>query len=150
MGILVTKRLIVFIFCSLSLFANANDLLVVSSQMSPVELSRQQIKQVYLGARLSIDGVNIQPLALPVGVRWRSVFNSKVIGLSEARIQSYWAQMRFTGRRTEPVEVDNTDSLIAKLKQQPGTLGYLPSHLVDTSLFHIVYRVPLNSEFKNE
>ncbi|WAJ69267.1 hypothetical protein [Catenovulum adriaticum] len=144
MGILVNKRLILFIFCSLSLFANANDLLVVSSKMSPVELSRQQIKQVYLGARLSVDGVNIQPLALPVGVRWRSVFNSKVIGLSEARIQSYWAQMRFTGRRTEPTEMDNTEKLIEQLKQQPGALGYLPSHLVDANLFHIIYRVPLD------
>lgn len=144
MGILVCKRLILLLFCSLSLVTNAKDLLVVSSKQSPVDLSRQQIKQVYLGARLSVDGVNIQPLALPVGERWRSVFNTKVIGLSEARIQSYWAQMRFTGRRSEPDEIDSTDKLIEKLLQQPGTLGYLPSHLVDVNLFHVVYRVSLN------
>ncbi len=141
MGLLMQRCIVVLcLLFTLPGYA-VTELLVVSAKGSKIELSRQQIKQLYLGARLSVDGVNLKPLVLPVGNRWRMVFNTKVMGLSEARIQSYWAQMKFTGRREEPNEVESVKSLTEALLNEAGSLGYLPKEQIDLNRFHVIYRI---------
>ncbi|MCU4675797.1 hypothetical protein N7931_09140 [Catenovulum sp. 2E275] len=141
MGILTKVFIILSCFVFVSPAFAVSELLIVTAKTHKIELTRQQIKQLYLGARLSIDGMNLQPLALPVGNKWRTVFNTKVMGLNEARIQSYWAQMNFTGRRTAPAEINTVNKLVENVLAIPGTLAYLPDSQVDISKFHIVYRV---------
>lgn len=61
-----------------------------------------------------------------VSSQTRVIFNTKVVGLTESRIQSYWAQMRFTGRRTAPKEIDGSKSIISYLESNEGAVSYLP------------------------
>ena len=51
--------------------------------------------------------------------------------MAESRIQSYWAQMKFTGRLTPPEEVRNEREMLAYLTHNKGSIGYLTA---DTEL----------------
>ena len=112
----------------LSLFsmppAVASDgILVVANTTQPhTDLSREQVRNLFMGASV---GYQLYPVALPPQNRTRSLFNAKVIGMAESRIQSYWAQMKFTGRLTPPDEVSNEEEMLKYLNENEGSIGYL-------------------------
>jgi hypothetical protein len=64
---------------------------------------------------------------LPAGNPLRIDFNTKLVGLTESRIQAYWAQMRFTGRSKPPVEFRSTKEIIAYLLKEENAVAYLPA-----------------------
>ena len=78
--------------------AMANDALIIVANTSDasIQLTRQQVRNLFMGGALSYD---LNAVALPPENHTRVLFNTKVVGLTESRIQSYWAQMRFTGRK---------------------------------------------------
>ncbi len=103
----------------------------------PVQLNRQQIRQAYLGKPISIGkDLFCTPVSLEQGNSLRKQFNAQVIGLTEARLQSYWAHMRFSGRKKPPQEVATTQQLFSYLNTKQGSIGYvaagteLPSGIV--------------------
>ncbi|GGY35970.1 hypothetical protein GCM10011297_06250 [Bacterioplanes sanyensis] len=128
------------ILLGLSLGVQAEGLVVVANIKEPVKLSREQVRNLYMGASL---GQDLTPLALRPGNHLRTVFNTRVIGLSEARVQSYWAQMRFTGRLKPPPEVQDAEELVQQLLQKPGAVGYLPVGLELPEPLVVVYDLGL-------
>ena len=66
---------------------------------------------------------------LPVGDPLRITFNTKFIGLTESRIQSYWAQIKFTGRGTPPLELPSVAEIIKYLQANPHIAAYLPDDI---------------------
>lgn len=123
---------------SLSVQARAADgLLVIGNTGNPaLELSREQVRNLFMGASL---GLSLQPLALKPSTRERSLFNARVIGLTEARIQSYWAQMRFTGRMNPPREFESQQLLIDYLLQHPGSVGYVADDMPLPAGIRVLY-----------
>ena len=75
-----------------------------------------------MGAALTYE---VTPLALSPNNSARVVFNTKVLGLTESRIQSYWAQMRFTGRKKPPQTLTSEIDIIQKLTSSPNSIGYI-------------------------
>lgn len=118
--------------------SHADGLVLVSaSQELKQSLSREQVRNLYMGASL---GYGLKPLALPPRNRLRSLFNTQVIGLPESRIQSYWAQMKFTGRMTPPKEIDDQQTLIQQLLSNPDCIGYLSADTPIPDALNIVFR----------
>ena len=118
---------LVAILISLSSFhaRSANSIVVVANtQDTSITLSRQEIRNLFMGGALSYD---LRAIALPPENQTRVLFNTKVVGLTESRIQSYWAQMRFSGRKTPPTELTSETLVIEYLQNHPGTIGYLPA-----------------------
>ena len=136
------KRLIIYI--SLALFptmpvlalAEENLVVVANTGGQELTLTREQVRNLFMGASLGYD---FRPLALPPRNRTRSLFNTQVIGLTEARIQSYWSQMKFTGRMNPPREFNNKDELLSFIESHEGTVTYLPAGVVIPSGLTIVY-----------
>tara|TARA_R110001592_G_scaffold54588_3_gene166877 strand:+ start:1979 stop:2398 length:420 start_codon:yes stop_codon:yes gene_type:complete len=91
-----------------------------------MDISIQQIRNLFMGGVLSYD---LRAIALPTGSQTRVLFNTKVVGLTESRIQSYWAQMRFSGRKKQPMELANEALVIEYLQSHPGTIAYLPAEM---------------------
>ncbi|WP_016954809.1 hypothetical protein [Catenovulum agarivorans] len=118
----------------------ANDYFVFTKVNEPFELSRQQIKQVFLGARLEKNGDILQPIILAPGHPWRAVFNIRVMGLTESRIQSYWAQVKFTGKRTPPTQVESFKQMLTLIDDYDGAIGIAPAQNVDLSKYQVIYR----------
>ncbi len=108
---------------------------------SDLQLTRQQLKQMYLGSPLiHSKGQAIKPLTLPAGHPLRSEFNSFIIRLPESRIQGHWAQMRFTGQNGLPQQVENINKLIALLIANPNTIGFIPVSFSNHPELTVVYR----------
>ncbi len=82
----------------------------------------------------------LEPVAMSPGNRIRAIFNAKVIALPESRIQSYWAQMRFSGRQTPPVEFDNLEAVINFVSNHEGAVGYVPADTVLPDNVNVVYQ----------
>ena len=97
---------------------------VANTQDTTIQLSRQQVRNLFMGGTLSYE---LRAIALPPQNQTRVLFNTKVVGLTESRIQSYWAQMRFSGRKKPPTELTNVTLVIEYLQSHPGTIAYLPA-----------------------
>ena len=119
-----------------SVEARADNVVVVANSNSGIQLTQQEVKSLFMGGAVTAD---LKPVALPANNPTRVVFNTKVLGLTETRVQSYWAQMRFTGRKKPPLEVQDQLSLIEYLLANPNTVGYLPLDADIPSELSVVY-----------
>ena len=138
MGFLKQRLLVFCLFLSVGHSAIAAEHLVFTLKGEPYQLSRQQIKQIFLGGRLEKNGVILQPVIFSKGHPWRTVFNIRVMGLTESRLQSYWAQVKFTGKRTPPMQVDDFKQMLL-LMQQPGVIGIAQATEVDLTKYQAIY-----------
>lgn len=116
-----------FVFCILLLVkvpALAEQSLLVITNVKNIEkLDKKQIKQIFLsGGRMGLVPINY-----PAGDSLRRVFNSNIMGLTEARLQSYWAQMKFTGRAKPPREVPNPQALFSQIDSDIRFIAYIPA-----------------------
>ncbi|GGF71427.1 hypothetical protein [Alteromonas lipolytica] len=113
-------------------------IMVIINKSSDIEqLSKSQVKNIFMGT-VSVD--NIVPLGLPPGEVARSIFNVRVIGLTESRIRSYWAQMRFSGRLKEPDNASGIDDLIINIRSASNTIGYVPENTPLPDDIKVVFR----------
>lgn len=100
------------------------DLVVVANIDHDLQLSKREARNLFMGANLGHD---LEVVSLPKGHLARVTFNTRVVGMTESRIQGYWAQMRFSGRRTPPRELADVQSIINYLRETPGAVSYLPA-----------------------
>lgn len=121
---------------ALSALSSERLVVVTHAKYSDLRLTREQVRNVFMGASI---GRELKPVALPPDHRIRKLFNIKVVGLSDSRIRSYWAQMKFTGRRSPPEEVNSTDAMINYLQQHPGSIGYMTAEAELPDSLVIVY-----------
>lgn len=143
MGVLVSasflrpaRALSLFSLLLCSALANAS-LVIVASVDKPFSLTKSEVKSIFMGGATSR---NLTPIALTPDNRSRALFNAKVIGMTEARIQSYWAQMRFSGRQKPPREFDNEQAIIDYLVEHPSSVAYLDSNVELREGLFILYR----------
>ena len=101
-----------------------------------ISLTRQQVRELYLGRAGALGMI---PLNYAPGSRLRIIFNTRVIGLTESRIQSFWAQMTFTGRGTPPREFDTPDELMDALQRTPGAVAYVSGDTPVPAGFQTLY-----------
>ena len=99
-------------------------IIVVNTANKNLALSKQQVRHIYMGGAMSRQ---FKAVNLPAGNPLRIDFNTKLVGLTESRIQAYWAQMRFTGRSKPPVEFSSTKEIIAYLLKEEDAVAYLPA-----------------------
>lgn len=104
----------------------AQESIVVVANLSErgLALQRHELRNLFMG---NYSRQGLEPVVLPPEHPARIVFNTEVIGLTESRIQSYWAQMRFSGRSRPPKQLDGLEQLIGYLEATPGAVGYLPA-----------------------
>ncbi len=116
----------------------ANDAITVvaNTQDRSIYLNRQEVRNLFMGGA---QHYGLHAIVLPPNNQTRVLFNTKVIGLTEARIQSYWAQMRFTGRKRAPHEEISESSVLEYLKNNKGAVGYLPAGITIPEQLTVIY-----------
>ncbi|NRA55395.1 MAG: hypothetical protein HRU23_14725 [Gammaproteobacteria bacterium] len=113
------------------------DIIVVTSIESP-NFSLQQIKKIYLG--MNASGMqNKHAVTLPHGNKTRQLFHIKVLGLSEARVRSFWAQMQFSGRGKAPVVLATSKLTMDYLINNPYSIGYFAANTVLPPTLKVIY-----------
>tara|TARA_R110000851_G_scaffold333529_1_gene514794 strand:+ start:1870 stop:2343 length:474 start_codon:yes stop_codon:yes gene_type:complete len=127
--LLLLLVLVTFYFIRFAVAANSQAMemvIVVNTAEKGLVLSKQQIRHIYMGGALSRQ---FKAVNLPPGNRLRTDFNTKVVGLTESRVQVYWAQMKFTGRSQPPIELSSIQEVIEYLQQVENSVGYLPADI---------------------
>lgn len=132
----------VFIIASISTFvaetANALEVVVVANvDQKTLALSKRDLRDVFMGNK-SVS--SLTPIAMVPSSETRRVFNTKVIGLTESRIQSYWAQMRFSGRKKPPKELESVAAVLTTLINTENSVAYLPADTEIPDGMVVVYR----------
>nr|WP_297347021.1 hypothetical protein [uncultured Glaciecola sp.] len=130
------NKLLLFYMLTLPALANAS-LLVVANVDKPISLSKSEVKAIFMGGATSYD---LNAVALTAENKTRAMFNARIIGMTESRIQSYWAQMRFSGRQKPPREFDNEEQLINYLVKHKGAVAYVSSDVELKAGIVILYR----------
>jgi hypothetical protein len=138
----MTKYLILFLLSSLSFMydvsASEGIIVVANAADKSIKLNRQQVRNLFMGGAVPYE---LEAISLPSNNQTRVLFNTKVVGLTESRIQSYWAQMRFTGRKRAPKEIDDESSVLEYLKNNEGAVGYLPAGISVPDSLTVVYTI---------
>ena len=86
-----------------------------------LQLSQREVRSLFMG-RGSDAGLNV--IFLSPDNLTRILFNTRVMGLAESRIQAYWAQMRFSGRKRPPREFEDEAAAMRYVLANEGTVGY--------------------------
>lgn len=105
---------------------SSNIVLVINSSELTNSLTKQQVRNIYMGGALSQKYL---PVHLPVGDPLRVDFNTYIIGLTESRIQSYWAQMKFTGRSKPPIVKATVDEVLQYIIEHENAIAYIPENI---------------------
>lgn len=87
-----------------------------------ISLSRQEVKNLFMGGVIDYELV---PVTMAEGNRERTAFHGKVLGLTDARVRSYWAQMKFSGRKQAPYVTENQAEAIKFVQNNEGTVTYI-------------------------
>ncbi len=128
-------------FLATACIAAAQESIVVLANLEgrdpSMQLETHEVRNLFMGG---VGPEGLTPVALEVGDRSRIVFNTHVVGLTESRIQSYWAQMRFSGRSKRPAEFPDSGSLVAHLQNTPGAIGYVDANEPVPEGLTVVYR----------
>ncbi|WP_372770433.1 hypothetical protein [Pseudoalteromonas sp.] len=131
---------LLLLFTSLYNRANADVVIVSHIVNQHVNLTKQQVRQVYLGKSVNLaNNLISQPVSLGKEHQIRRIFNAKVLGLTEARVQSYWAHMRFSGRSLAPKEVEDVMELFEYLQKNQDAIGYVPKETELPSDIVVIY-----------
>ncbi|MDO6695066.1 hypothetical protein Q4574_17340 [Aliiglaciecola sp. 3_MG-2023] len=133
--------LLLILSCLLGVKAHAEDqdpdfILVINTQDKELTLSKQQIRHIFMGGSLSNK---FKAVNLPSGNQLRIEFNTKIVGLTESRIQAYWAQMKFTGRSKPPMELETPQKALEYLVKTESAITYLPSDIEIPDGLTIIY-----------
>ncbi len=124
----MTHRIIATLF-GLLLSVHAHGGVVVGTEVG--QLSREEIKQLYLGETDTLDGVRVQLADLAPA---QAEFLRKVLGTSARSYKRLWVKKLFADGMEAPLRFDSEEELIRFLKQHPNAIGYLPAPPDDPKL----------------
>lgn len=129
---------ILFIFLSLCMLSAPvrAELYVVMGTNSPlVQLTLQQIKNLFLGRLISLpNGGTALPIDQPEGSPLREAFYQQVANLSAAQAKAHWARLYFTGRGNPPREGSDSKEIKLWLNRTPNTISYIEKSALDNSV----------------
>jgi ABC-type phosphate transport system substrate-binding protein len=111
------------------------DVVVVVGSANPIALDRNQIKDIFLGRKMKYpDGSAAVPVDQGDGRPIRSSFYGLLAGKDEIAMKAYWSNLIFTGNGRPPKSVANEVEVKKFLKENPGSIGYIDSKELDSSV----------------
>ncbi|MDP2560659.1 hypothetical protein [Psychrobium sp. 1_MG-2023] len=105
---------------------SSTNIWVISQSNEKHHFTLSQIKKTYLGLKVDLDsGIAAQAVVMPNHTAIRGLFNAKVIGLTDSRIRSFWAQVNFSGRGKAPLELPKQQDIFDYILANPGTISFV-------------------------
>ncbi len=126
------KPIIVFFFIAATVFG-AQYSIIISKKVPLSNISVEQIRDIYLQKRHSVGDQKIIPLNLVGQEPSRIAFENSVIGMGRDRLNAYWVKQHFQGN-SPPITQPSPESIKAFVQNVEGSIGYIPSSMVDGSV----------------
>ena len=111
---------------------------VANTEQTGMAFKKRQVRDIFMQSNAQFD---LKPVTLTPDNEARFVFNTKVVGLTESRIQSYWAQRRFGGKKRPPQEFKSIETMLKYVKNNKNTVTYLPANAEIPEGLTIVFQI---------
>lgn len=95
---------------------------IVNSADATSSISKADLSNIFLK-----KGGKLTPVDQGKGASVRESFSKDVHGRPVAAVQSYWQQQIFSGKNVPPAEKGSDAEVIAFVKANPGSIGYVSS-----------------------
>jgi hypothetical protein len=106
---------------------------VVCNKSIPIsQISRLEL-QAFFTMRLRAwpDGVPTHVFVLPDNAPAHNEFSKRVLDMFPYQLRRYWDRLVFSGTGQAPTELSSLAEMRERIATTPGSIGYLPSDLVD-------------------
>lgn len=139
MKIFITVLLVLTSLCVFSETRTESVVLVANTDNKNLTLEKWQVRDLFMG---NSGDIALEPIGLAPSPPLRTVFNTRVVGLTESRIQAYWAQMRFSGRNKPPKAFASEQEALNYVRQNKNTVTYISASQNIPPGLVIVYQQP--------
>ncbi|WP_440903810.1 hypothetical protein ACMZOO_13245 [Catenovulum sp. SX2] len=128
----------IFLSCS---YSAAAELVIVVNKENPIdELSLTNVVDIYTGRYMAFpNGITAEPVDLPNESSEKANFYYQATGLSLAKINSYWARLKFTGRYLPPIQLETAENALTYVQKNTNAVAYIDEKYV-TDNVKVVYR----------
>ena len=120
-------------------WADTAIVVVTNQQSTLIQLSREEVGDLFLGKQKSVQNVQLTPVDSSDD-ELREAFYQSVTDMSALRVKAYWSRIVFSGQGRPPKEV-SMEEITADLLKKPDLLVYLPKNKV-TAHMKVVYSIP--------
>ena len=129
----VISALLVSVLLTSTAFA-ASIAVIVHPDNSLNEVSKDEIKRLFLSKTDAIKGKKLKAVAQNNSQSIRIVFDEDVLGKNPSKVKAYWARMVFTASGMPPPELDSNTAIIKWVSENPDAIGYIEDTAVNSSV----------------
>ncbi|MBI3713492.1 MAG: phosphate ABC transporter substrate-binding protein [Burkholderiales bacterium] len=115
-------------------YAQAENVIVVSSKSALSSLSKEQVADIYLGNVKEFPGGGLALPLLPSSGGTRTEFFEKVLGKNEAQAKAIWSRLVFSGKGSAPRDVPDSAEAIKLISANPSCIGVIEKSAVNASV----------------
>ncbi|MBR7799660.1 hypothetical protein KDM90_06585 [Undibacterium sp. FT137W] len=118
----------------MSVFAHAQNVVVVSAKSSVGSMTKDQVADIYLGNSKEFPGGGQALPLLPSSGGARVEFFEKVLGKNEAQAKAIWSRLVFSGKGSAPREVADSSETVKLISANPNCIGVIEKSAVNSSV----------------
>ncbi len=113
--------------CCAAAHAETRHLVLVTATpaLEQVQLSRKEIRKLYLGRTIIKDGLHLIPLINNSDPLSYQIFLQKIMLMSATSYERFLLSKVFRSGGMRPERFDSPGALIHSLRTQPGTISYM-------------------------
>ena len=131
------KNLIKIILSTILLSAlSFGDEYALISNKKMKDLSKEQIKAIFLKKITFIDDTKVIPVNLGTRDSLRMKFEKRILKMNFSRLKTYWTKQHYLGKRA-PLSMKSQESIKAFVKKVDGAIGYIHTSKLDESVKEI-------------
>jgi ABC-type phosphate transport system substrate-binding protein len=131
--IVVSVLAVVVLVLGLSRMTEAqrgNYKVIVHPDNPATAVSRDFVRSAFLKkASQWRGGETLRPIDLSRSFPIRDRFTTEILNKTPSQLKNYWNQRIFSGKGVPPPEVETAADMIAYVVNEPGAIGYIPSHV---------------------
>ncbi|MFQ3171415.1 MAG: ABC-type phosphate transport system substrate-binding protein [Oleispira sp.] len=139
----VTKYLMALTLCLVALFspASQSDVVVVVNIDNPInQLTKSQVIDLFMGKYIAFpNGMKASTVDMSDASNIKKIFYQQLVGMSLARVNSFWSRIKFTGRAKPPLKQPNEDAVVSFIALKKDAIAYISRSKINTNL-KVVYQ----------
>ncbi|MDG3087099.1 hypothetical protein P7F88_13730 [Vibrio hannami] len=110
---------------------NTMNYIVTNPSVPDSELTKQQIRAIYLGQRTHwSNGSKIVLIIFPPSEVKHSNFVKYSLGLYPYQYKRRWQKLEFSGFGVKPIEVSSDEEMFEMVASLPGAIGYVEENVI--------------------
>jgi hypothetical protein len=130
------KIIYTLILMTISIYAS-NISIIINKNSNISTLSKKEIKDIFLLNKQFVNSTKVIPLNVLGDSEERSSFEKKIMEMDKEDINRYWIKKHFQGV-TPPLTQQSFESIKLFILNVDGSIGYIPSSLVDKNV-RVIY-----------